>query len=183
MDLKSTNLEGVYVLHRQPISDSRGYFERIFCQKKLSAVLMDRTIRQINHTFTKGEGTVRGMHYQIPPHAEMKIVSCIRGDIFDVVVDIRRNSPTFLRHYATILSEKNFSSLVIPEGYAHGFQTLTPECEIIYLHTADYEPSSERGLNAVDTRLAIDWPIDIKNRSERDIRHVMLDDNFLGLEL
>ena len=144
---------------------------------------MNRTIRQINHTLTQGEGPVRGLHFQFPPHAEMKIVSCLRGKIFDVVVDIRRNSPTFLMHYARILSEKNFLSLVIPEGCAHGFQALTPECEIIYLHTADYEPSSEGGLNALDERLAIDWPRAVENRSERDIRHAMVKDNFLGLDL
>ncbi len=182
MDLESTPLEGVHVLHRKLISDSRGFLERIYCQKTLSGVLLNRTIRQINHTLTQGEGTVRGLHFQFPPHAEMKIVSCLRGEIFDVVVDIRRNSPTFLMYYAVILSEKNFLSLVMPEGCAHGFQVLSPECEMVYLHTADYEPSSEGGLNALDKRLAIDWPRPIINRSERDIRHAMLDENFLGLD-
>jgi dTDP-4-dehydrorhamnose 3,5-epimerase len=183
VDLESTPFEGVHVLHRQLKSDSRGFLERIYCQKTLSGVLMNRTIRQINHTLTQGEGTVRGLHFQFPPHAEMKIVSCLRGEIFDVVVDIRQNSPTFLMYYARILSEKNFLSLVVPEGCAHGFQVLSPECEMVYLHTSDYEPSSEGGLNALDGRLAIDWPRPVINRSERDTRHAMLNKNFLGLDL
>jgi dTDP-4-dehydrorhamnose 3,5-epimerase len=183
VDLETTPIDGIYVLHRQIRRDSRGFLERIYCQKTLSGVLMNRTIRQINHTLTKGEGTVRGLHFQYPPHAEMKFVSCLRGEIYDVVVDIRRNSPTFLMYYARILSEKNFLSLVVPEGFAHGFQVLSPECEIVYLHTADYEPISEGGINALDKRLSIDWPKTVKNRSERDISHAMLNENFIGLEL
>jgi dTDP-4-dehydrorhamnose 3,5-epimerase len=155
----------------------------LFCQEALSEVLVERTIRQINYTSTANKGTIRGLHFQFPPGAEMKIISCLKGEVFDVAVDLRKDSPTFLEHYSTILSAKRFSSLVISEGFAHGFQALTNECEMLYFHTADYQPASEGALNALDPRLGILWPITITERSKRDEQHPMLTAKFVGIDV
>jgi dTDP-4-dehydrorhamnose 3,5-epimerase len=128
-------------------------------------------------------GTVRGMHYQHPPYAEMKLVACLRGQGFDVAVDLRKDSPTFLRWHGEVLSENNYRTFCIPEGFAHGFQTLTENCELIYFHTAAYSPAAEAGLNALDPRLAIDWPNSVTERSPRDQSHSMLSPNFQGISL
>lgn len=176
-------MSGLYALKRSPKCDSRGYLERIFCQETLSNLLSRRTIRQINRTFTVAEGTIRGLHFQFPPHAETKLVSCIRGEVFDVAVDLRKGSPTFLQHYSMILSANNCLTLVIPEGFAHGFQTLTKNCEMLYFHTADHIQDAEGGLNALDPRLAIEWPKHVSHRSDRDARHPMTSEDFFGIEI
>jgi dTDP-4-dehydrorhamnose 3,5-epimerase len=176
-----TSLAGLHILQRKPIGDSRGYLERLFCADELRALAPGRHIAQINHTLTANRGTVRGMHFQLPPHAEIKFVSCLRGEVFDVAVDLRDNSPTFLRWHAEVLSADNHKSLVIPEGFAHGFQTLTDDCEMLYFHTAAHEPSAEGGLNAQDPRLAIEWPLPVAGLSPRDAAHPLLGDDFTGL--
>ena len=178
-----TPLDGLKVIERQPLGDSRGYLERLFCQETFNSFLQGKTIRQINRTLTQNKGTVRGLHFQYPPHAEMKLVSCLRGEVFDVAIDLRRDSPSFLKWHAEILSEDNHKTLVIPEGFAHGFQTLTPDCEMLYFHTADYNSEAEGALNACDLRLAINWPQPISDRSERDKNHAMLTDDFHGMDL
>ncbi|MFC1512827.1 dTDP-4-dehydrorhamnose 3,5-epimerase [Thermodesulfobacteriota bacterium] len=182
-DILSTSITGLCRLQRKPIRDNRGYFERLFCDKELQAIIADKTIVQINHTLTAMRGTVRGMHFQYPPNAEMKIVSCLRGEVFDVAVDIRHNSPTFLSWHSEILSAENHKSLVIPEGFAHGFQALTKDCELLYFHTSAYHPSSEGGLNAQDPNLAIQWPLRITDQSPRDLSHPMLDADFTGVSI
>jgi dTDP-4-dehydrorhamnose 3,5-epimerase len=123
------------------------------------------------------------MHFQHPPHAETKFVCCLRGEVFDVAVDLRRGSPTFLLWYAEILSADNHKTLVIPEGFAHGFQTLTKDCEMLYFHTAAYQAGSEGGLNTQDPRLAIQWPLDITEQSARDMAHPMLEQDFKGVAI
>jgi len=140
-------------------------------------------IAQINHTQTIKTGTVRGMHFQYPPHSETKIVSCLKGKIFDVAVDVRSDSKTFLRWHGEELSSENRKSLIIPEGFAHGFQALSDDCELIYLHTAPYNRAVEGALNAVDPRLVIDWPLPITEMSERDKTHPCIDVEFKGLAL
>lgn len=182
-DIIATPLTGLHVLQRKPIGDSRGYLERLFCAEELKALVPNKQIKQINHTLTAHRGTVRGMHFQHPPHAEVKFISCMRGEVFDVAVDLRHNSPTFLRWHAELLNAGNHKTLVIPEGFAHGFQTLTDDCELLYFHTADYEPSAEGGLNAMDPRVSIQWPIPVTERSPRDESHAMLDNTFVGLVL
>jgi dTDP-4-dehydrorhamnose 3,5-epimerase len=179
---KKTPIDGLRVIHRQPIGDSRGFLERLFCQETLGGLTQGKSIRQINHTLTKKKGTVRGLHFQYPPHAEVKIVSCLKGVVWDVAVDLRKDSPTFLQYHAVILSEESFESFFIPEGFAHGFQTLTPDCEMLYFHTADYHSDAEGAINALDRRLDIKWPQAITERSERDLNHVMLPENFTGTE-
>ena len=181
--IDKTPIDGLQLVHRQLIGDGRGYLERMFCRDDLEPIIGQRSIVQINHSLTAKAGTVRGIHFQHPPHAEMKLVSCLRGEVFDVAVDLRKGSPTFLQWRGEILSEDNHSTFCIPEGFAHGFQTLIEDCELLYLHTAAYAPDAEAGLNALDPRLAIAWPMPIAERSARDQRHAMLTSEFSGLSL
>lgn len=180
-DILDTPLPGLRVLQRKPMGDSRGYLERLYCSEELQSLASGKAVAQINHTLTASRGTVRGMHFQRPPYAEVKFVSCLRGEVFDVAVDLRHNSPTFLRWYAELLSADNHKTLVIPEGFAHGFQTLTDDCEMLYFHTAAYQPAAEGGLNVQDSRLAIRWPLPVAGLSPRDAAHPMLDGSFVGM--
>jgi dTDP-4-dehydrorhamnose 3,5-epimerase len=183
MKFQETSLKGNYLIDLEKHKDERGFLNRTFCQKTLEPLLKEKNIRQINHTLTKKEGVVRGLHFQYAPYAEIKIVSCIKGKVWDVVVDLRKESPTFLHYYAVILSENNLKSFFIPEGFAHGFQTLTPDCEMLYFHTEDYNPDCEGALNATDPLLSIKWPQFITERSKRDSSHPMLNKNFLGIDV
>ena len=182
-DIFDTPLQGLKLLQRKPCGDSRGYFERLFCAEELQELIPGKGIMQINHSLTEKPGTVRGMHFQYPPHAEFKFVSCLRGRVFDVAVDLRRNSPTFLKWHAEILTADNHKTFVLPEGFAHGFQTLTGDCEMLYLHTDFYIPASEGLLNARDPELAINWPVDITDISERDLNNPLISDTFMGVQL
>lgn len=180
-EIQPKPLLGLNVLVRKPLGDSRGYLERMFCVGELKDVFGDRRVVQINHTLTQTQGTVRGMHFQHAPHAEMKFVSCLRGSVFDVAVDLRKGSPTFLQWHAELLSADNHKTLAIPEGFAHGFQTLSDDCEMLYLHTAAYVPEAEAGLNPKDARLAIAWPLPIAEISPRDAVHALIADDFEGV--
>lgn len=180
-DIHATPIDGLRVLQRKPIGDSRGYLERLFCTDELQALLPGKRIEQINHTLTSGRGTVRGLHFQHPPHAETKFVHCLRGEVFDVAVDLRRGSPTFLRWHAEVLGAGNHRTFVIPEGFAHGFQALSDECEMLYFHTAAYRQDAEGGLNPRDPRLAIAWPLPVAGLSPRDAAHALLDAHFDGV--
>lgn len=144
---------------------------------------INKPIAQINHTLTRKKGAVRGMHFQRPPHAEIKLVSCLKGEIWDVAIDLRSDSATFLQWHGETLSAENRKSLLIPEGFAHGFQTLTEDCELIYLHTSAYHPESEGALNATDPKLAIAWPLAISDISERDRNHKSIEQDFQGITL
>lgn len=178
-----TPITDLTVIQRKPMYDSRGFFSRFFCAETLNEIGLNQQIQQINHTHTVLRGTVRGLHFQYPPHVETKIVSCLRGEVFDVAVDLRKNSPTFLHWHAEVLSAENHRSLFIPEGFAHGFQTLSNDCEMLYLHTAAYAKHSEDGLNIHDPRLAIDWPLEITEMSERDQSHPLIYEAFEGITL
>jgi dTDP-4-dehydrorhamnose 3,5-epimerase len=142
-DIAALPLAGLKRVTRLPIGDTRGSLTRIFCAKELSHGGWTRPVEQINHTVTVRAGTVRGLHFQLPSHAEMKLVSCIRGEVWDVAVDIRAGSPTFLRWHAERLSAENRQAMLIPEGFAHGFQTLTADVEMLYCHSAAHEPGAE----------------------------------------
>lgn len=180
-EIGETTISGVYLLGRIPIADERGWLERMYATDDLAGVLGGRGIAQVNRTLTAGTGTVRGLHYQRQPSAEVKIVSCLRGAAFDVAVDLRRGSPTFLHWHAETLSAENHRSLVIPEGVAHGFQALADDCELLYLHTAAFDPASEGGLHPGDPRLAIAWPLPIERLSERDASHPLIGSTFDGI--
>ncbi len=180
-DILDTPLQRLKLIQRKPIGDHRGYLERMFCAEELHSLIPGKGIVQINHTLTVTRGTVRGLHFQHPPHAETKFVSCLRGEVFDVAVDLRRGSPTFLHWHAEILSAGNHKALLIPEGCAHGFQALTGDCELLYFHTAAYQPGAEGGLNAQDPRLNIGWPGAVTEISPRDAAHPLLTEEFLGV--
>lgn len=182
-DVISTEIDDLKVLRRKPIADSRGYLERMFCINDLSGVMAAESIIQINRTHTKQLGAVRGMHYQLQPYAEIKLVTCLKGRVLDVAVDLRANSPTFLKSFSIELTGNNHTTLFIPKGFAHGFQTLTADCEMLYFHTAQYSPDHERGLNALDPLLGIEWPLPVNDRSPRDLAHPMLTANFQGIDL
>jgi len=177
----NTPIKGLKLIERKIIGDDRGFIERIFCEDNLKEIIFDKNIVQINHSLTKKKAAVRGMHYQIYPYAEKKIISCLKGKIWDVAVDLRKNSSTFLQYYGVILSEDNFKSFLIPEGFAHGFQTLSEKCELIYLHTERYKPDYEKGLNPLDPLIGIKWPLKISQLSERDKNQKILDEKFLGI--
>ena len=176
-------LAGLFRVERVSIEDKRGFFSRFFCADEFKKIGLDGPLAQINHTLTKRKGVVRGMHFQYPPYAEAKIVGCIHGQVFDVAVDIRKSSKTFLQWHGEVLTDKNQTSLYIPEGFAHGFQTLTEDCQLIYLHSDFYSPNAEGALNACDSALAIDWPLEITETSDRDCHHPMLDSRFEGLSI
>lgn len=171
------------VVQRKAIGDSRGFFSRFYCATEFRAFGIHQPIVQINHTLTRKRGALRGMHFQYPPHAEVKIVSCLKGKVFDVAVDLRRGSPTFLHWHAETLSAANRKSLLIPQGFAHGFQALEEDCELIYLHTAHYTAEAEGAVHATDTDLAVDWPLPITDLSERDKTHPFIKDGFSGIVL
>jgi dTDP-4-dehydrorhamnose 3,5-epimerase len=176
-------LAGLNVLTRKHIGDNRGWFERMFCIVDLHEVLSDRTIVQVNRTLTHIKGSVRGMHFQHAPNAEMKFVSCLRGEVFDVAVDLRVESSTFLQWHAEVLSADNHKTFAIPEGFAHGFQTLSDDCEMLYLHTAAYDSDAEAGLNPQDPALTIDWPLPIADMSVRDTSHPLITTRYVGVRL
>jgi len=182
-DVTETGLPGVLVLQRKPQVDERGWFERMHGTEDLAGVVGPRSIVQVNRTLTRTRATVRGMHYQVPPSAEAKIVSCLRGAIFDVAVDLRRDSPTFLRWHAEMVTAENSRSLFIPEGFAHGFQAVADDCEVLYFHTAAYDPAAERGVHPQDPRVAIAWPLPVEHLSERDASHPALAPEFDGIAL
>ena len=174
-------IAGLKCVERQPLGDERGFFARLFCADELRGAGWRDAIAQINHTMTARKGTVRGLHFQRPPHAEMKLVSCIRGEVFDVAVDLRRGSPTFLKWHAERLSAENGHAMLIPEGFAHGFQTLTDDAELFYCHSAAFAPAAEGSLNPRDPKLAIRWPLPIADMSARDSQAAMLDGTFTGM--
>ena len=182
-DVHPTPLEGLWVVQRKPIADERGFFSRFFCGEEFQAAGFKNPIAQINHTYTVKKGAVRGLHFQYPPHVECKIVSCLRGEVFDVAVDIRKGSPTFLHWHGEILSASNQKSLLIPEGFAHGFQTLTEDCELIYLHTVPFCEPSEGAINIADPKIGMVWPMPLTDISNRDLHHPFITDTFKGVEL
>jgi dTDP-4-dehydrorhamnose 3,5-epimerase len=182
-DIHQTRLKDLVVIQRKAIGDERGFLARLFCSQELGDGGWHWPIRQINHTRTTTKGTVRGMHYQVPPKAEAKLVSCIRGAVWDVAVDIRHGSPTYLQWHAEELSAKSLRAMLIPPGFAHGFQTLEPDSELVYVHSEAYDPKCERGLNPRDPQLAIRWPLDISAISPRDQAHPMVEVDFQGVRL
>lgn len=182
-EVTDTRLSGLRVVHRRRIGDERGFLARVFCSDELGDAGWRKPIAQINHTLTRKRGTVRGLHFQYPPHAEMKLVTCIRGVVWDVAVDLRVGSATFLQWHAEELSAENGCALLIPEGFAHGFQAVTASCELLYLHSASYAPDVEAGIHPQDERLAIAWPLPISEISPRDASLPTCSAGFEGIRL
>lgn len=181
MNLVNTKLDGVYVAETDYFTDSRGGFARLFCKRDLQPAINGRDIVQVNFSQTEACGAVRGLHLQHPPHSEMKFVRCIKGRVWDVVVDLRAESATFMQWHAEELSQLNARMLVIPEGCAHGFQTLEAESELLYLHTEYYTPEAEDGFAYNDPLINILWPLPVTEISVRDQGHPELSQNFTGI--
>jgi dTDP-4-dehydrorhamnose 3,5-epimerase len=173
-------LPGLKLVERKRLGDSRGFLSRLFCAKELSCAGWRKPIVQINYTLTAKRGTVRGMHYQRPPYAEMKLVSCLRGRVWDVAVDLRSGSDTILHWHAEELSADNQRALLIPEGFAHGFQALTEDVELLYCHSAAYHDEAQGVVNPRDPKLAIEWPLEIAHISDVDAHQPMIDQDFAG---
>jgi len=181
MKFNSTSLAGVYLAESTPIADHRGALTRLYCERDLAPALGIRRIVQINHTHTRTAGAVRGLHLQYAPHAEMKMIRCLKGRVWDVAVDLRAGSSTFLKWHAEELSPDNGRMMMIPEGVAHGFQALEADSELLYLHTAAYTPASEGGFSCSDERLGIRWPLPILDLSARDAGHPPIAFDFPGI--
>ena len=169
--VEALGLQGLMAVQRQRLADDRGSLSRLFCAQELAAAGWVWPVAQINHTVTLRRGAVRGLHYQRAPHAEAKLVSCLRGAVWDVALDLRRGSPTFLQHRALELSAGNGTALLIPPGFAHGFQALSEGVELMYLHSAAHAPGFEAGLHPQDPALAVAWPLEVTQLSERDRSH------------
>lgn len=178
-----TEISGLIIVEAEPIHDNRGLFSRAFCKQEFASVGLHKEFVQINHSFSKSAGTLRGLHFQKPPYTEMKYIQCIQGRIFDVVVDIRKNSPTYLQYFSIELSDSNYKGLLVPEGCAHGFQTLEHDTLLIYHHSEFYTPGSERGIKFDDPALSIRWPLAVTNISERDKSFEYINPNFQPIQL
>jgi dTDP-4-dehydrorhamnose 3,5-epimerase len=176
-----TLLEGCYTIDLEPSADDRGWFARTWCKEEFLKIGHQKEWLQLNHSFTKNRGTIRGMHFQLSPFTEIKLVRCIAGAVFDVVVDLRKNSTTFLQYVGVELSAENKKMIYIPGGFAHGFQALANDTELIYHHTAMYTPGAEGGIKYDDPLINIEWPLPAGSVSLRDNSFPLLTKNFKGL--
>ncbi|MEL0168762.1 MAG: dTDP-4-dehydrorhamnose 3,5-epimerase family protein [Pseudomonadaceae bacterium] len=183
MKIHATRLAGFFEVEHMPAVDPRGAFTRLFCEREMAPIRANMHFTQINWSQTQGVGSVRGMHYQVPPAAEAKFIRCLRGRVYDVVVDLRMDSPTFLCWHAVELTEDNCRAVFVPEGFAHGFQTLSDEAHLLYMHTAPWTPGCEEGIRFDDPSLNIAWPLPVSQCSERDRSHALIDVNFTGLRI
>ena len=168
MIFKATPLSGVWIIEPQRLGDDRGFFARSFCREEFEAHGLNPDVVQCNVSWNARRGSIRGLHYQAAPHAEAKLVRCTRGAIWDVAVDLRSGSPTFKRWTAVELSAENHLALYVPEGCAHGFQTLADDTEVVYQMSASHRPGAERGVRWNDPALAIAWPLETVTLSDRD---------------
>lgn len=174
MIFKSLPLKGSYLIKLEKKEDSRGFFARLFCQAEFNKMGIDFNIVQINNSFNVQKGTLRGLHFQYQPKADERIVRCIRGSIWDVIVDLRENSPTYGKWFGEKLTQNNRTMMYVPKGFSHGFQTLSDNVEIIYFHSQYYSKDCERGLYYNDTDIDIQWPLPVTQISERDKSHPLL---------
>ena len=181
MIFNETSLKGSFIIDLKPFSDDRGWFVRTYCKKEFEKIGHTKEWVQLNHSFTKHKGTIRGMHYQLPPYREIKLVRCVSGAVLDVIIDIRKDSPTFLQWESAELSANNKRMIYIPEGFAHGFQALTDDCELIYHHSEFYMPGVEGGIKYNDPQININWPLALTHISERDSNHPYLTEDFKGI--
>ncbi len=176
-------LPGAYVVEPEIYSDDRGSFYRFYCADEFREIGPSKPWLQLNHSFTKDKATLRGLHYQLPPYAEIKMVKCIAGKALDVIVDLRKDSPGFLQWTSVELTADNKRMIYIPEGFAHGFQTLTDNCELIYHHSAKYMKDAEGGIRWNDPRINILWPLTPVHISDRDQKHPLVTGEFSGINL
>jgi dTDP-4-dehydrorhamnose 3,5-epimerase len=170
-----TKLAGAFIIDLEPRSDARGFFARTFCQHEMAAHGLKSTFVQANLSFNHRAGTLRGMHYQLPPAAETKLIRCTQGALYDVIVDLRPESPTYLEHIAVELTAENRRALYVPEMFAHGYQALVDGTEAFYQVGEFYQPGYERGLRYDDPRLAIQWPLPVSEISAKDAAWPLLE--------
>src|SRR5687767_6270997 len=178
MQLIETEIPAVKVLFPKKFGDHRGFFSEVYSDKLLAGLGIEARFVQDNHSLSAETGVVRGLHYQLPPMAQDKLIRVVRGAILDVAVDIRRGSPTFGKHVACVLSAENWKQMYVPAGFAHGFATLEPNTEVLYKVTNYYSPAHERGIRWNDPKLGIDWRTAEAAAvlSERDRKHPLLAD-------
>ena len=169
MIFTETPLAGAFVVDLEPLRDDRGFFARTYCRREFEARGLLATVAQCNVSVSRARGTLRGMHYQVAPAVEAKLVRCTRGRIHDVIVDMRPDSPTYLRHFGVELGAESRRALYVPGLFAHGFLTLTDDAEVTYQVSEFYTPKAERGLRYDDPALAIDWPVPVAVLSDKDL--------------
>lgn len=182
MIIRHLSLKPAALVDAEPFRDHRGVFARLFCVRELDAILSGRAVVNVNLSHTRRAGGIRGLHFQRAPFMEMKLVRCTRGAFFDVIVDLRRESPTFLRWHGEILSAENMRMMCVPEGFAHGFQTLEDDSEALYLTTAFHAPESEGGVRYDDPVVGVRWPLKATDISEKDGSHPLLGEDSNPLE-
>lgn len=183
LTIEPTIIEGVVVIRSVRQADERGSFGRWFCQNELTPLLQGNSIRQINHSQNYRAGVTRGLHFQYPPAAEYKLVRCIHGIVQDFVVDLRADSASFLQHISIELKASDDRMVLIPPGCAHGFQALANNSQLLYLHTADYQPGFEGGVQIADPLLKINLPLPISEISQRDMNFPLLSPDFPGINV
>lgn len=181
MTFTPTPLAGSFVIGLEPVADERGWFARYYCKKEFAAIGHSKEWVQMNHSTSGKKATIRGMHFQVEPFREIKMVRCVHGAVFDVIIDLRKGSETFLQFFGTEISAANKKMMYIPEGFAHGFQCLSDDCELLYHHTEFYQPGSESGIRYDDPLVGIDWPLPVTVISERDRSHQLLTAAFKGI--
>jgi dTDP-4-dehydrorhamnose 3,5-epimerase len=177
------HLQGAFTIDVQPFQDNRGFFTRTFCEREFAEHGLVQHFVQANHSGTHGKGVIRGMHFQHAPHCEVKLVKCVQGGIFDVIVDVRKGSPTFLQWFGAELTAENKRMMYVPAGFAHGFQSLTEYSEITYMVSAFYNKESEGGVKFDDPKVNIEWPLPVALVSDKDMKIPLIDASFEGVLL
>lgn len=176
-----TTLPGSFLIDITLIKDDRGWFARTYCKDQFLQIGHHKEWVQLNHSYTNKKGTIRGMHYQQDRYKEVKLIRCIAGVVYDVIIDLRKDSKTFLKWFGAQLSAENKKMMYIPEGFAHGFQALADNSELIYHHSEVYTPVAEGGIRFNEPAINIQWPLAITEFSERDANHPLLNKNFKGI--
>lgn len=179
-ELIETPMAGLHLIQRAVLGDQRGSLSRLFCPDDLAMFGWQWPVAQVNHSYSRQRGTVRGLHMQMPPHSEAKLVTCLRGAVWDVAVDLREGSKTFLQWQAVRLSSENACSYLIPPGFAHGFQTLTDDAELLYCHSHPYVAEAEFGVHYREPKLEIPWPMPVTETSRKDRHYLYLPQEFTG---
>ena len=180
MTFEETKLKGAYIVSLQLLTDARGGFARTFCKKEFEQIGHTKEFVQFNQSYNTHKGTIRGMHFQIPPYQEIKLIRCVKGSVVDVIIDLRKDSPTFLQHISVELSAENKKMMYVPGNFAHGFQTLEANSELIYHHTEYYTPQADSGIRFDDPALKITWPLEPVMVSEKDKNYKLIDNTFKG---
>ena len=168
MEFIKTPLEGAYLINLEKYEDERGFFARVFCESEFQEMGLSSEFIQVNNSLTGSKGTIRGMHYQLEPSAEVKIVRCIRGSLYDAIIDLRPDSSSFCKWFGSELSAENRQMMYVPKGFAHGFLTLEDNTETFYFASNSYSPDLERGIRFDDSYFGIEWPIPVTESSPKD---------------